>query len=98
MNFCFSIRSYFNTKTAGGQLTSVKMKMLLRNSRITTNSVVLRLWFYKNILRGAGTKSEVLRFTFALHSGNLLHVEGGPGLKLNHSQDMGVRGFSLTSA
>ena len=30
MNFCFSIRSYFNTKTAGGQLISVKMKNVTR--------------------------------------------------------------------
>ena len=50
------------------------MKMLLGNSRITTNWVVLRLWFYKNILRGAGTKSEILTFKIAPHSRNLLHL------------------------
>jgi len=97
-DFCFSGRSYFNKKTAGGQLISVKMKMLLRTSRVTTNSVVLRLWFYKNILRGAGTKSEVFTFEIAPHSGNLLHLEGGPSLMLRYSPVMGVRGFPLTSA
>ena len=47
--------------------------MLLGNSRITANWVVLRLWFYKNILRGVGTKSGVLTFEIAPHSENLLH-------------------------
>lgn len=58
-------------------MISVKMKMLLRTSRVTTNSVVLRLWLYKNILRGAGTKSEVLTFEIAPHSRKALRREGG---------------------
>ena len=71
--------------------------MLLRTTGVTTDSVVLRLWFYKNILRGAGTKREVLTFEIAPHSRKAGRREGGPSLMLRYSPGMGVPGLALTS-
>ena len=58
----------------------------------------LQFWKY-SIVPGAGEKSLVLTYEILpCIAGNLLHLEGRPGLMPRYSPGMGVRGFPLTSA
>lgn len=47
---------------------------------------------------GVGNKSDVLAHEIARHSGELLCLEGRPGLMPRYPSGMAVRGFPLSSA